>query len=72
VGLPQLIAKSVEQYVECAVQLGLDVEGLARLREGLRARMAASPLCDAVTFTHHLEQAYRVMWRKWCQATLGL
>ena len=71
VGLPQMIARSVEQYVECAVQLGRDVEGLARLREGLRARVAASPLCDAATFTHHLEQAYRVMWRTWCTGDSG-
>jgi predicted O-linked N-acetylglucosamine transferase (SPINDLY family) len=66
VGLPELIAQSVEQYVECAVELGRDVARLARLREGLRARLAASPLCDAVAFTRGLERAYRMMWRTWC------
>jgi predicted O-linked N-acetylglucosamine transferase (SPINDLY family) len=66
VGMPELIAESREHYVELAVQLSHDVERLVRVREGLRARMAASPLCDAVTFTRNLEQAYREMWRTWC------
>jgi predicted O-linked N-acetylglucosamine transferase (SPINDLY family) len=65
-GLPELIARSVEEYVDYAVELGRDGARLARLREGLRARLAASPLCDAVTFTRGLERAYRTMWRTWC------
>jgi predicted O-linked N-acetylglucosamine transferase (SPINDLY family) len=28
--------------------------------------MAASPLCDAGTFTRQLEAVYRAMWRRWC------
>jgi predicted O-linked N-acetylglucosamine transferase (SPINDLY family) len=62
VGAPELIARSPGQYVERAVELGRDVARLTLVREGLRARVAASPLCDAVAFTRHLEQAYRMMW----------
>lgn len=36
---------------------------LARLRAGLRERMAASPLCDVRRFVRHLESAYREMWK---------
>jgi predicted O-linked N-acetylglucosamine transferase (SPINDLY family) len=28
--------------------------------------MLASPLMDEERFTRDLEQAYREMWRKWC------
>ena len=40
---------------------------LAVLRRGLRARMAASSLCDAKAFAQHVEDAYRLMWRHWCK-----
>ena len=72
VGLPEMIARSPEEYVELAVGLSRNVDRLSGLRESLRARMAASPLCDATTFTRNLEQAYRTMWRKWCESPVGL
>jgi hypothetical protein len=27
--------------------------------------MRASPLCDGMAFTRHLEAAYRDMWQRW-------
>ncbi len=45
-GLTETIADSREQYLELAVRLASDLPRLAELRSGLRARMAASPLCD--------------------------
>ncbi len=66
VGLEALIAKTVEQYIETAVRLASDLESLAALRAGLRARMAASPIMDFAGFTRHLEAAYRRMWHAWC------
>jgi len=41
---------------------------LAKLRQGLRPRMAASPLCDAASLTRDLEAAYLTMWKDWCAA----
>ena len=67
VGLDELVAHSEEEYIECAAGLARDPERLALLRAELRERMAASPLCDARTFTHHFEQALRYMWRRWCR-----
>jgi protein O-GlcNAc transferase len=66
-GLTDLIAGSVEEYVEIAVALAGDPARLADLRRSLRPRMAASPLCDAPAFARKIEAAYRAMWKDWCQ-----
>jgi protein O-GlcNAc transferase len=66
VGLEDLIVPSADRYVRRAMELAGDPAGLARLRETLRSRMAASPLLDFAGFTRNLEQAYRTMWRAWC------
>ena len=39
---------------------------LAVLRQGLRARMKASPLCDAPRFGRHLGTALRHAWHTAC------
>ena len=66
VGVPELIAEDPDAYADLAVGLAADAGRLAELRRTLRPRMAASPLCDAATFTRQLEAAYRAMWRRWC------
>ena len=66
--LPELIAESQKAYVDIAVQLAGDHDKLAKLRQGLRERMAASPLCDAKGFTQALEKVYRGMWENCCKA----
>jgi protein O-GlcNAc transferase len=68
IGLTDLIADSVEAYVETAIALAGDPARLADLRHSLRPRMAASPLCDATGFARKIEQAYRTMWQRWCEA----
>lgn len=66
VGLDDLIAPSVEEYVERAVGLAGDLDRLAELRGQLRPRMAASALLDFQGFTRNVEAAYRQMWVDWC------
>jgi protein O-GlcNAc transferase len=66
VGLPALVAKTPDEYVELAVSLTTDIEKLSFLRTNLRDRMAHSPLCDAERFTVNLERCYRTMWETWC------
>jgi predicted O-linked N-acetylglucosamine transferase (SPINDLY family) len=68
IGLNDLIADSPEAYIETAVALADDQARLAELRLSLRPRMAASPLCDAPAFAREVEAAYRIMWRRWCEA----
>jgi predicted O-linked N-acetylglucosamine transferase (SPINDLY family) len=67
-GLPELIATSAEDFVRIAAELANDRERRAELRRELRSRLSASPLMDATAFTRHLEEAYRTMWRDYCQS----
>jgi predicted O-linked N-acetylglucosamine transferase (SPINDLY family) len=66
-GLDDLIAESKDDYVRIAAALAADAKRRADLRRTLRPRLAASPLTDAKAFTPGLEQAYRQMWRRWCE-----
>ena len=65
--LQDLAAASPDDYVRIAAALAADPARRAELRRSLRGRMRASPLTDAKAFTPGLEQAYRQMWRRWCQ-----
>lgn len=66
VGLEEFVARSQEQYVDCAAALIRDTDRLAQLRGDLRGRLRASPVMSAHDFTRGLESAYREMWRNWC------
>lgn len=66
VGLPNLVAKNEDEYVQQAVQLATDVTALSNMRMSLRDLMSKSPLCDGSKFTRGLESAYRDMWRRYC------
>jgi predicted O-linked N-acetylglucosamine transferase (SPINDLY family) len=66
VGLPELIARTPQQYVQTATDLATDLPRLVELRRTLRGRMKASPLMDAPRFARNVEAAYRQMWRNWC------
>ena len=71
VGLAELAVDTPQTYLEKAVALAGNLPQLARLRAGLRERMAGSPLCDAAGFTRALEQAYREMWKRWISVSAG-
>ena len=66
-GCPEWIAENEDDYVAKVTAIAADLEGLARLRAGLRQRLLASPLCDASRFARHFEAALRGMWRQWCR-----
>jgi protein O-GlcNAc transferase len=66
IGLDDFAADSVEAFVAVAAALAGDEPRRTALRGELRARMSASPLGDARTFTVTLETAYRAMWGRWC------
>lgn len=66
VGLPNLIARSPDEYLKIATALANNLNELEHLRATLRGRMQNSPLCDGKAFARNVEAAYREMWRKWC------
>lgn len=61
VGLPELIARDLDHYVELAVALVGDVERLAVLRVELRDRVTASALCDGPRFAKNFSALLRAM-----------
>lgn len=66
VGLAELIADSVEVYVDIATTLANDASSLCELRRTLRARMEASPLREESSFARKIEATYRDIWHRYC------
>jgi predicted O-linked N-acetylglucosamine transferase (SPINDLY family) len=66
IDLTDLIANSIDEYVEIAVVLAGNPKRLDDLRLALRPRMAASPMCDERAFGRKMEAAFRTMWQHWC------
>jgi len=69
VGLQELIAENTAQYGEIGTQLAKNLEGLAKLRTGLRERMLASALCDGKKFAGNIETVLLGIWRARCGLT---
>ncbi len=65
-GLKHLVASSPAEYVARATALAQNIPALAKMRAGLRAWVAASPLCDAQLHARDFEGAYRWMWQQYC------
>ncbi len=61
-GLERLIAVDRATYIERAVVMAVDRDGLSDLRRTLRSRMTGSPICDNARFTRYLEKLYRDFW----------
>lgn len=64
IGLSDLITSSQDDYRQRAKELAADIEQLTTLRQTMRQRMIASPLCDAKGFTQHFEGALKEMVHK--------
>ena len=69
VGLADWIAADPDQYVAIAAAKAADLQGLARVRAGLRPALLASPLCDAPRFAKNLEG---LLWSLWARRALPL
>ena len=65
IGLNELIAKDVEEYVSIAATLASDPARCSSLRASLRERLKSSSLCDAAGFADRIEAAYRQIWCEW-------
>jgi len=68
IGLHDWIAETGEGYVAKAKSAANDLQALAALRSGLRARCEASELSDIAGLTRAMERLYRMRWQEWCRA----
>jgi predicted O-linked N-acetylglucosamine transferase (SPINDLY family) len=66
-GLADLVTDDEASYVATALALAEDSGRRQRLRTDLRGLMQASTLLDGRACAASLEQAYRIMWRRWCE-----
>ncbi len=57
IGLNELVAESVEEYLEKAVELAVDTKRLIDYRNSMRERMLSSQLCDSAGFARKWEEA---------------
>lgn len=66
-GMNEWIATSEADYVDRAIRLAQSPEMLQHLRTTLRDRVEASALMNAPQFALDLEEAFRGMWKRWCE-----
>ena len=59
VGMPELIAANLDDYVQQAVDLARHPDRLRQLSDKLKAQIATAPLFDTPRFVRNLETAYR-------------
>jgi len=68
IGLEFFAVSSPAEYVAKATALARNLPALAKIRASMRQRIECSPLRDAQAFARGLEDAYRMMWRRWCRS----
>lgn len=64
VGLPELIAYSLEEYEALALKLATGPATLADIRARLARNRTTHPLFDTDRFRRHIESAYITMWER--------
>ena len=64
-GQKDWIAQDDADYIDKAVRFSTDLQGLAKLRSGLRAQVLASPLFDAKRFAGNFENAMFDIWEEY-------
>jgi predicted O-linked N-acetylglucosamine transferase (SPINDLY family) len=64
IGLPELIATSLEEYKAIALRYARDPALLGALRRKLARNRKTEPLFDTARFVRALERGYRAIWRR--------
>jgi predicted O-linked N-acetylglucosamine transferase (SPINDLY family) len=65
-GLGQFCAQTIDDYIATAISWSRRRDELAELRNSLRDRVAASPLCDAPRLAQNLSRELMRLWSGWC------
>jgi predicted O-linked N-acetylglucosamine transferase (SPINDLY family) len=66
IGMPELIAKTADEFVAIASKFAHDIPRLRELRASMRKRLEKTPLRDEQGFAREMESVYRDLWRRWC------
>ncbi len=64
VGLDELIAEDLDDYIAKAVALASDMPRISHLRETMRDRLSASPLCDLDAFAGDMRDVLCAAWAR--------
>jgi protein O-GlcNAc transferase len=70
-GKTEWAAHSDEEFTSIAAKLAGDLFRMADIRRNLREQLRASPLCDGKRFARNMENAFRKMWREFCEEKSG-
>jgi len=65
-GLESFVTHSKAEFVEKGRHWAGNLAELAHVRQGLRARLRQSVLCQPGLIAAGLERAFRIMWQRWC------
>tara|TARA_B100000315_G_scaffold256257_1_gene301744 strand:- start:320 stop:2386 length:2067 start_codon:yes stop_codon:yes gene_type:complete len=63
VGMTEFIAEDLPDYIKIAAELAQDLTRLGDIRQGLRDRVATSPLCDGAGFAEQFGAAMKDIWQ---------
>lgn len=66
IGLPELVADSLEGYEATTLRLARAPGELSAIREKLMRARASAPLFDTPRYVRHLESAFEIMWETHC------
>jgi predicted O-linked N-acetylglucosamine transferase (SPINDLY family) len=67
-GLADCVCETPERFVRLASEMAGQPDRLAALRSGMRRQLSDSALFDEAAFTRGLQNSYREMWSRWCDA----
>ncbi|MBV8538915.1 MAG: tetratricopeptide repeat protein [Alphaproteobacteria bacterium] len=66
--LDDLVAHTVDGYVDLAARTAADPSMLEQLHATLRRRVESSPLCDEAGRARQVGRFLRSVWRRWCHS----
>lgn len=69
-GLPELVCKTPDEWVDRAVELGSDPSKIAKLKAKLEANRESCVLFDTANLVRHLEKLYEGMWKDFVKGNL--
>jgi predicted O-linked N-acetylglucosamine transferase (SPINDLY family) len=69
-GLGEFVAPDLEHHIAQATDMATDPRTPGRLRElrtSMRHRLGSASVCNVSALARNIENAYRIMWKRWCE-----